>query len=114
MLIQILDRGKVPWIENEVHNYARLLHTAVPTYLAMLAAKADLAALCAYSTRYVPPDALEELTAYLLSWAASTSPFQLLTAKQLREAAASDNGAVGAAELLLQVPYQRQRPRCPA
>ena len=74
MSIQILDCGKVSWIEKEVHNYAHLLHTTVPAYPAMLAAKADLAALCAYSTRYVPPDALEELTAYLLSWAASTSP----------------------------------------
>ena len=57
VLIQIWDCGKVPWVEQEVHK--------APTYPAMLAAKADLATLCAYSTRYVPPDALEELTAYL-------------------------------------------------
>ena len=49
VLIQLLDCGKVAWMEREVHNYARLLQTAIPKHPALLAVKADLAALCAYS-----------------------------------------------------------------
>ena len=49
--------------------------------------------LCAYSASFAPPDALEELTAYPLLWAASAMPIKLLTAEQLRRAAASDDGA---------------------
>ena len=87
-------------MERKVHNYARLLHTAVPTYPAMLAAKADLATLSAYSTRYVPPQPCH-----------GPSPFQLLAAKQLQAAAATDEGAVFAAELLLQSQLTRDQAR---
>ena len=75
---------------------------SVPRHPALLAVKATLPELCAYSASFAPPEALEELTAYLLSWAASAIPFQALTADQLRRAAASDEGAHRVAELLLQ------------
>ena len=64
--------------------------------------RAALPELCAYSASFAPPDALEKLTAYLLSWAASAMPFKPLTADQLRRAAASDDGAHRVAELLLE------------
>ena len=85
----------------------------VPSRPGLLAVKATLADLCAYSASFVPPDALEELTAYLLSWAASAVPFQPLTAEHPKRAAASDTGAHRAAELLLE---RRLEPgtACPA
>ena len=69
----------------------------VPRHPALHAAQASLAELCANSVGFVPPDALEELTAHLLSWAASAVPLKLLD-EQLKLAAASDDGA----ELLLE------------
>ena len=102
----MLARGCNTWL---VH-YAmylftgrRVLHKVqgtVPRYPALLAVQASLPDLCAYSASFVALDALEELTAYLLSWAASAMPLKRLTAKQLKRAA-SDDGAHRAAELLL-------------
>ena len=84
VLIQLLDTGTGPrrpkWLEEDTHNYAHLLQATVPRHPALLAVKASLPELCAYSATCAPPDALEELTAYLLSWAASAAPFQPLTA----------------------------------
>ena len=106
LLVQLLDTGIGPrrpkWLEADTHNYAHLLQVTVPRHPALLAVTATLPELCAYSATFAPPDALEELTAYLLSWAASAVPFQPLTADQLRRAAASDEGAHRVAELLLQ------------
>ena len=105
MLIQLLDTGSGPkrpkWLEEDTHNYAHLLQATVPRHPALLAVKASLSELCAYSATFAPHDALEELTAYLLSWAASAAPFQPLTAHELQQAAASDKGAHRVAELLL-------------
>ena len=103
VLIQLLDTGagRPKWLEADTRNYAHLLAT-VPRHPALLAVKATLPELCAYSATFAPPDALEELTAYLLSWAASAAPFQPLTAAQLQRAAASDEGAHRVAKLLLQ------------
>ena len=106
VLIQLLDTGtghrRPKWLEDDAHNYAHLLQATVPRHPALLAVKASLPDLCAYSAVFAPPDALEELTAYLLSWAASTAPFKPLTAFELQRAAASDEGAHRVAELLLQ------------
>ena len=79
---------------------AHLLQATVPRHPALLAVTATLPELCAYSATFAPPDALEELTAYLLSWAASAAPSQPLTADPLRRAAAAAEGAHRAAELL--------------
>ena len=91
VLIQLLDTGTGPrrpkWLEADTHNYAHLLQATVPRHPALLAVKATLPELCAYSATFAPPDALEELTAYLLSWAASAAPFQPLTAAQMQRAA---------------------------
>ena len=106
VLIQLLDTGTGPrrpkWLEEDTHNYAHLLQATLPRHPALLAVKASLPDLCAYSATFAPPDALEELTAYLLSWAASAAPFQPLSAFELQRAAASDEGAHRVAELLLQ------------
>ena len=71
MLIQLLDTGTGPrrpkWLEADTHNYAHLLQATVPRHPALLAVKGTLPELCAYSATFAPPDALEELTAYLLS-----------------------------------------------
>ena len=62
--------------------------------------KATLKDLAAYSADYVPPEALDTLASYLLSWAATVAPFDMLTAEQLLMAAASDEGALQAARIL--------------
>ena len=54
----------------------------------------------AYSADFVPPEALDTLASYLLSWAATIAPFDMLTAEQLLMAAASDDGALQAARIL--------------
>ena len=99
VLIQVLDTGTGPrrptWLEGDTHNYAHLLQVTVARYPALLPVQATPPDLCAYSASFAPPDALEELTAYLLSWAASAMPLKLLTAEQLRRAAASDGAHRG-------------------
>ena len=113
VLIQLLDAGTGPrrpkWFEEDTHNYAHLLQATVPRHPALLAVKATLPELCAYSATFAPPDALEEL-----SWAASAAPFQPLTAAQLQRAAASDEGAHRLAELLLRrAILQQSHTACP-
>ena len=96
VLIQVLDTGTGPrrpkWLEAATHKYAHLLQVTVLRHSALLAVQAAPPELCAYSASFAPPDALEELTASLLSWTASAMPFKFLTANQLRRAAASDDG----------------------
>ena len=65
------------WFGKQLHNYARLLLPRLPAHLAI---RAHLGALCAYTNDYVPVDTIEELVAYLLSWAASISLFRALMA----------------------------------
>ena len=101
VLIQVLDAGEAEWLEKDVHNYAHLLRVAIPRNPAFLAVKATLKDLAAYSADFVPPEALDELTSYLLSWAATVAPFDMLSAEQLRLAAANDNGALQAAHALV-------------
>ena len=69
----------------------------IPRNPALLVVKATLKNLAAYSADYVPLEALDILTSYLLSWAATVAPFDMLTAEQLLMAAASDEGALQAA-----------------
>ena len=72
LTIQYLDKGEnVPWLDKFVHNYSHLLCVALPSQISLLAVRCDLAELCAYSNSYLPIDAFEELTAYVLSWAAT-------------------------------------------
>ena len=100
LLIQVLDAGEVSWLEKDRHNYGHLLRVAVPRNPAFLTVKATLKDLAAYSADFVPPEALDELASYLLSWAATIAPFEMLSAEQLRLAAASDQGALQAAQSL--------------
>ena len=88
------------WLGRENHNYAHLLRVTVPRNPAFLAVKATLKDLAAYSADFVPPEALETLASYLLSWAAKIAPFEMLTAEQLLLAASSDDGALQAARAL--------------
>ena len=50
---QVIDSGREPWLEQDVHNYAHLLHVTVPRSPALLAVKATLVDLTAYSSAYV-------------------------------------------------------------
>ena len=70
--------GQALWLEQHVHNYAHLLNVTVPRHPALLAVKANLVELSAYSAAYMPAEAVEELTSYLLSWAATVAPFKML------------------------------------
>ena len=100
LLIQVLDSGDTDWLEwlgRDKHNYAHLLRVTIPRNPAFLAVKATLKDLAAYSADFVPPEALDTLASYLLSWAATIAPFEMLTAEQLLLAAASDDGALQAA-----------------
>ena len=99
--IQVLDSGDTEWLDwlgREKHNYGHLLRVTIPRNPAFLAVKATLKDLAAYSADFVPPEALDTL--YLLSWAATIAPFDMLTAEQLLMAAASDDGALQAARIL--------------
>ena len=106
VLIELLVTGTGPrrpkWLEADKHTYAHHLQSIIPRHPAFLAVRGMLPELCAYSANFAPPDALEQLTAYLLTWAASAVAFQPLTADQRRRAAASDQGAARVAELLFQ------------
>ena len=100
---QVLDSGDTEWLKwlgRENHNYAHLLRVTIPRNPAFLAVKATLKDLAAYSADFVPPEALDTLASYLLSWAATIAPFQMLTAEQLLLAASSDDGALQAARAL--------------
>ena len=95
LLIQVLEAGEAKWLENDMHNYAHLLRNP-----AFLSVKATLKHLAAYTAEFAPPEALDELASYLLSWAATVAPFEMLSAEQLRLAAASDQEALQAAQAL--------------
>ena len=99
--LHYIAKGKVGWLDRDTHCYAHLLRVAISPTPALLAVSATLEDLCAYSNAYLPLSALEELTAYLLSWAASCSPFPLLSPDELRSAGSSTSGALHAAETLL-------------
>ena len=99
--LHYIAKGKVGWLDRDTHCYAHLLRVAISPTPALLAVYATLEDLCAYSNAYLPLSALEELTAYLLSWAASCSPFPLLPPDKLRNAGSSNSGALHAAEALL-------------
>ena len=103
LLIQVLDSGDTEWLKwlgREKHNYAHLLRVTIPRNPAFLVVKATLKDLAAYSADFVPPEALDTLASYLLSWAATIAPFEMLTAEQLLLAASSDDGALQAARAL--------------
>ena len=103
LLIQVLDSGNtegLDWLGKEKHNYGHLLRVTIPRNPALLVVKATLKDLAAYSADFVPPEALDTLASYLLSWAATIAPFDMLTAEQLLMAAASDDGALQAARIL--------------
>ena len=57
--------ASLPGSEGDARNYAHLLQDTVPRCPALFAVQASLTDLCAYSASFVPPDALEELTAHL-------------------------------------------------
>ena len=71
-----------------MHNCAHLLQVAVPRNPAFLSVKATLKHLAAYTAEFAPPEALDELASYLLSWTATVAPFEMLSAEQLRLQAA--------------------------
>ena len=48
----------------------------------------------------LPLEVLDELASYFLSWAATIAPFDMLSAEQLRMAAASDHAALQAVQAL--------------
>ena len=103
LLIQVLDSGNtegLDWLGKEKHNYGHLLRVTIPRNPALLVVKATLKDLAAYSADFVPPEALDTWASYLLSWAATIAPFDMLTAEQLLMAAASDDGALQAARIL--------------
>ena len=106
LLIQVLGAGEVSWLEKDRRDYAHLLRVAVPRNPAFLTVKATLK-VAAYSADFVPPEALDELASYLLSWAATIAPFEMLSAEQLRLAAAGDQEALQAAQAL-----SRKTARC--
>ena len=98
LLIQVLDSGNtegLDWLGKEKHNYGHLLRVTIPRNPALMVVKATLKDLAAYSADFVPPEALDTLASYLLSWAATIAPFDMLTAEQLLMAAASDDGPSG-------------------
>ena len=92
LLIHVLEAGKAKWLEQDSHNYAHLLRVAVPRNPAFLTVKATLKNLAAYDADFAPLEALDELASYLLSWAATIAAFEMVSAEQLRMAAASDHG----------------------
>ena len=95
LLIQVLgNTEELDWLGKEKHNYGHLLRVTIPRNPALLAVKATLKDLAAYSADFVPPEALDTLASYLLSWAATIAPFDMLTAEQLLMAAASDDGGL--------------------
>ena len=96
-----IAKGRVGWLDCDTHCYAHLLRVAISPTFALLAVHANLEDLRAYSNSYLPLSALEELTAYLLSWAVSCSLFPLLTPDKLCSAGNSNIGALRAAEALL-------------
>ena len=103
LLIQVLDSGnteELDWLGKEKHNYGHLLRVTIPRNPALLVVKDTLKDLAAYSADFVPPEALDTLASYLLSWAATIALFDMLTAEQLLMAAASDDGALQAARIL--------------
>ena len=100
LLIQVLEAGEAKWLEKDSHNYAHLLRVAVPRNPAFLTVKATLKNLAAYDADFASPESLDELASYLLSWAATIAPFEMLSAEQLRMPAASDHGALQAAQAL--------------
>ena len=100
LLIQVLESGEVKWLEQDSHKYAHLLRVAVPRNPAFLTVKATLKNLAAYDADFAPLEALDELASYLLSWTATIAPFEMLSAEQLRMVAASDHGALQAAQAL--------------
>ena len=83
--IQYIAQGKVEWLDRDTHCYAHLLRTAQPPTLALLAVHATLKDLYAHCNSCLPLAALEELTAYLLSWAAFCSLFPVLTPNKLQD-----------------------------
>ena len=91
---------ELEWLGKEKHNYGHLLRVTIPRNPALLVVRATLKDLAAYSADFVPPEALDTLASYLLSWAATIAPFDMLTAEQLLMAAASDDGALQAARIL--------------
>ena len=99
--LQYIAKGRVEWLDHDTHCYAHLLRVALSPTPSLLAVHANLEDLCAYSNSYLPLTALEELTAYLLSSAASCSPFPLLTPDKLCSGGDSNIGALLAAETLL-------------
>ena len=96
----ILATQGLDWLGKEKHNYGHLLRVTIPRNPALQIVKATLKDLAAYSADFVPPEALDTLASYLLSWAATIAPFDMLTAEQLLMAAASDDGALQAARIL--------------
>ena len=102
LLIQVLDSGDTEWLKwlGRENHYAHLLRMTIPRNPAFLAVKATLKDLAAYSADFVPPEALDTLAPYLLSWSATIAPFEMLTAEQLLLAASSDDGALQAARAL--------------
>ena len=99
--LHYIAKGRVGWLDRDTHCYAHLLRVAISPTPALLAVYANLEDLCAYSVSFLPLSALEEQTAYLLLWAASCSPFPLLTPEKLRSAGDSNIGALHAAETVL-------------
>ena len=97
LLIQVLEAGEAKWLESDMHNYAHLLRVAVPRNPAFLSVKATLKHLAAYTAEFAPLEALDELVSYLL---ATVTPFEMLSAEQLRLAAASNQDALQAAQAL--------------
>ena len=86
LLIQVLDSAntdELEWLGKEKQNYGHLLRVTIPRNPALLVVRATLKDLAAYSADFVPPQALDTLASYLLSWAATIAPFDMLTAEQL-------------------------------
>ena len=103
LLIQVLDSGntdELQWLGKEKHNYGYLLRVTIPRNPALLVVRATLKDLAAYWADISHLEALNTLASYLLSWAATIAPFDMLTAEQLLMAAASDDGALQAARIL--------------
>ena len=76
-----------------------LICCELPRNPAFLSVKATLKHLTAYTAEFAP-EALDELASYLLSWVATVTPFEMLSAKQLRLAAASNQEALQTAQTL--------------
>ena len=81
MHIQLLEAERAPWLKEGSHNNTHLLRVASHVRPVLLAVKASLKDLAAYSNDFVPPDTLEQLTTYLLSWTSAIALFRMLTAE---------------------------------